>query len=82
MEQGNKLWWQSKTVWGGIFSVGAAVLSGTDIGACGDPTGGALGEAQQNIDSVLAGIGGLLAIGGRLSATKSIGKTPEEPKAP
>lgn len=70
-----KQWWKSKTVWGGILSIAAVAISGTEL-ACGEPTG-VLSELQQNVDSILAGVGGLLAIGGRISAEQKIGPAPK-----
>ena len=63
-----KLWYQSKAVWGGLIAVGAAVASG--FGVVVDS-----GTQGQIADLIIAGvgvIGGLLAIYGRVKAGKTI----------
>ena len=66
----NKPWYISKTVWGGLIAVGAAVAGsfGVDIDA---------GTQSEIVDYIVVGvgaIGGLVAIIGRLQANKKIGK--------
>jgi len=66
----NKLWYQSKTVWGGLIAVGAAVAGsfGIDIDA------GTQGEIVDYIVVGIGAIGGLVAVWGRVKASKKIGK--------
>ncbi|MDA0338132.1 MAG: hypothetical protein O2782_23420 [bacterium] len=63
-----KAWYQSRTVWGGLIAVLAAVA-----GAFGFSIGGedqaALVEA---VAAVAGAAGGIVAIWGRVKATKSI----------
>ena len=66
---GTKKWWESKTLWGSIIAILAAVVQifGYQITP----------EMQQQllsqITAVTAGIGGLIAMYGRLKASKKIG---------
>jgi hypothetical protein len=67
MEQ-NKPWYLSKTVWGGLVAVGASALGffGYSVDA---------GTQDQLSDALVMGataIGGVLAIYGRVKATKKI----------
>jgi hypothetical protein len=64
-----KPWYQSKTVWGALIAIGSPLLrhAGFDLGSA---------EEAQLADALttLAGtLGGLLALYGRLSATKGVG---------
>jgi uncharacterized membrane protein len=70
MEQNQKPWWQSKTVWGGLVAVGAGIagLFGLDLDAQAQ---GALAEHGVAIASA---IGGLLAVYGRVKANSKVGK--------
>lgn len=64
-----KPWYQSKTVWGALIAISAPLL-----GRAGLEVGGA--EQAQIADALttLAGtVGGLLALYGRLTATKGVG---------
>ncbi|MGE6743509.1 hypothetical protein ACQKGC_24855 [Allorhizobium pseudoryzae] len=65
---GTKTWWQSKTVWGGLVAVAAALAkaSGAEIPLVDQ---GAITDAVVNLTGA---VGGLLAIYGRLSARTSI----------
>lgn len=71
MELENKSWWASKGVWGGLVAVLAAVagIFGFTFGV----------EAQEAtvamVTQILAGLGGLLAIWGRVTAKQPIGPT-------
>lgn len=59
----------SKTVWGGV----AALLAGI-MGILGYEV--SIGDAEaitDHIDSIIAALGGLVAIWGRISATRAIG---------
>ena len=64
----DKPWWQSKTIWGGAVAVGAGLagLFGVDIDASTQD------GIVQNILSVASGVGGLIAIYGRLKAEQSV----------
>lgn len=63
-----KTWWQSKTIWGGLIAVAAAVMkaSGADL-SLSDQNG--IADAIINLSGA---IGGILAIYGRLSARGTI----------
>ena len=63
-----KQWYESRTVWGGLIALGAAIAQGL---------GYTIGDVNQellvdHISAVVAGVGGLLAIWGRLKAEKEI----------
>ncbi|WP_422373323.1 hypothetical protein [Hoeflea sp.] len=64
-----KPWWQSKTLWGALVTLGAAALglAGIDLA---DSEREALTEMMTSLG---AAIGGLLAIIGRISARSRIG---------
>lgn len=63
-----KNWWQSKTIWGGIITVLAVAL-----GAFGYTLSGDDQIALVEIVSTIGGaIGGLLAIYGRVKASKAV----------
>lgn len=64
-----KPWWQSKTLWGAIVTIGSAVLglTGLDLGETDrEPLTGLL-------TSLGAAIGGMIAIFGRIKAKNRIG---------
>lgn len=63
-----KTWWQSKTIWGGLIAVAAAVMkaSGADLSLSDQ---NAIADAIINLSGA---IGGILAIYGRLSARGTI----------
>lgn len=66
----SKPWWQSKAIWGGILAIGAAVAGG--FGYTVDA--GTQAETQETIVGIVSAVGGLLAIYGRIKASKGIGK--------
>ncbi|MDS7596554.1 hypothetical protein [Agrobacterium tumefaciens] len=63
-----KPWYQSKTVWGALIAVFAPLLHvvGFNLPA------GFESELAEGIVTVAGGIGGLVALYGRLAATKTI----------
>ncbi|PNQ25498.1 hypothetical protein C2E26_08490 [Rhizobium sp. YIC5082] len=63
-----KAWYQSRTIWGALVAVFAPLFSiaGLDL-----PTG-LQGELADGLVTVAGGIGGLVALYGRLSATSAI----------
>ncbi|MEQ9490864.1 MAG: hypothetical protein RIM72_17930 [Alphaproteobacteria bacterium] len=64
-----KPWWQSKTLWGAIVTIGSAVLglAGLDLGETDR-------EALTGLlTSLGAAIGGMIAIFGRIKAKNRIG---------
>ncbi|SIP94079.1 hypothetical protein SAMN05880590_101337 [Rhizobium sp. RU35A] len=63
-----KPWYQSKTIWGGLIAILAAVMqaSGKEISPA---SAGDLTEAATN---VAGAVGGILAVYGRLSARTNI----------
>ena len=63
-----KAWYTSKTVWGGLIAVGAAIAGGFGVVVDADTQG-------QIADLVVVGVGavgGLIAIYGRVKAGKII----------
>ncbi|MBC7279854.1 hypothetical protein [Hoeflea sp.] len=64
-----KPWWQSKTLWGALVTIGSAALglAGLDLG---DADREALIEL---LTSLGAAIGGVIAIFGRIKAKSRIG---------
>ena len=71
MEIGNsKTWWQSKTVWGGLIALLAGIAG---------IFGYTLHPEDQNLiveagTSVVALVGGVIAVWGRVKASKTVGK--------
>ncbi len=64
-----KPWYQSKTVWGALIAIAAPIL-----GRAGLELGGAEQAEVADALTTLAGtVGGLLALYGRLTATKGVG---------
>ncbi|MGG2476208.1 hypothetical protein ACNVD4_12640 [Rhizobium sp. BR5] len=63
-----KAWYQSRTIWGALIAVFAPLfnIAGLDLPA------GPQGELAEALVTVAGGIGGLIALYGRLSATRSI----------
>lgn len=63
-----KVWYQSKTVWGALIAVLAPLLQvvGLNLPA------GFEGELAEGLMTVAGGVGGLIALYGRLSATSVI----------
>jgi len=69
MEEGKK-WFESRTVWAGIV-----VLFATAAGAFGfELDVAAQGEITEYIMAVVTAVGALVAIVGRVKATKTIGE--------
>lgn len=64
-----KPWWQSKTLWGSIVTLGSAALglAGLEIGEA-DREG-----LIELLSSLGAALGGIVAIVGRISARRRIG---------
>ena len=64
-----KTWYQSKTVWGALLTIGAsfANAAGYDI-APADQV-----DFSERITTIITAAGGLLALYGRLSASKRLG---------
>jgi hypothetical protein len=64
-----KPWYQSKTVWGALIAIASPLL-----GRAGLEVGGAEQAEIADALTTLAGtVGGLLALYGRLTATKGVG---------
>ncbi|MQB36137.1 hypothetical protein DXT97_04805 [Agrobacterium tumefaciens] len=63
-----KAWYQSRTIWGALVAVFAPLFSiaGLELPA------GLQGELADGLVTVAGGIGGLIALYGRLSATSAI----------
>lgn len=63
---GTKSFLKSKGVWGGVIAVGAG-LFGIDI------TELDMQQITDNIELIIASVGGLVAVYGRITANKKIG---------
>jgi hypothetical protein len=64
-----KPWYQSKTVWGALIAIAAPLL-----GRAGLEVGGAeQAEIAEALTTLAGTVGGLLALYGRLTATKGVG---------
>ncbi|MGQ2970569.1 MAG: hypothetical protein ACT6RF_17625 [Allorhizobium sp.] len=64
-----KPWYQSKTVWGALIAIAAPLL-----GQAGLQVGGAVqAEIADALTTLVGTVGGLLALYGRLTATKGVG---------
>lgn len=63
-----KAWYQSKTVWGALIAVLAPLLQAVGLNL----PAGFEGELAEGLTTVAGGIGGLIALYGRLSATCAI----------
>ena len=63
-----KYWYNSKTIWGALISVGASLLHavGIDIGIAEQA------EVADSLVTIIGAVGGLLAIYGRLTANTAI----------
>lgn len=66
----NKPWYLSKTVWGSLIAVGAAVAAG--FGVIVDA--GTQDEIAGYAVAIAGAVGGLVAVWGRVKAEKKIGK--------
>jgi len=70
MEEEGKSWWQSRAIWGGVIAAGAGVVG--SLGHMVDP------EIQGSLVDVCIALGsaagGVMAIYGRIKATRAIGK--------
>jgi hypothetical protein len=64
-----KPWYQSKTVWGALIAIAAPLLgrAGLDVG------GAEQAEIADALTTLAGTVGGLLALYGRLTATKGVG---------
>lgn len=65
-----KNWWQSKTIWGGIITVLAVVLGAFGYTLTGDDQS----LLVDIVSTIVGAIGGLLAIYGRVKASKKVSK--------
>ncbi len=64
-----KPWYQSKTIWGALIAIAAPLL-----GRAGLEVGGAeQAEIADALTAFAGTLGGLLALYGRLTATKGVG---------
>lgn len=68
--QDTKSWWQSKTVWGAVMVVVAmaAQVFGYDVG-----------DGAANADAIIAAVGAVIALYGRITAVHKIGAAPKAP---
>lgn len=63
-----KAWYQSKTIWGALIAVLAPLLQVVGLNL----PGGFENELAEGLVTVAGGVGGLVALYGRLSATSAI----------
>ncbi len=63
-----KAWYYSKTIWGALIAVFAPLLHAAGLNL----PGGVEAEFADGLATVAGGIGGLVALYGRLSATTTI----------
>lgn len=69
MNSGNKSWWQSSTIWGGLIAVIAGVAGAFGLDAAGISSD--LGDLSAGI---IATVGGIISIIGRFKARHKIGE--------
>ncbi|MBU2328755.1 MAG: hypothetical protein KJ755_15630 [Alphaproteobacteria bacterium] len=64
-----KPWYQSKTIWGALIAIASPLLgrAGLDVG------GAEQAEIAEAMTTLAGTVGGLLALYGRLTATKGVG---------
>ena len=64
-----KPWYQSKTIWGALIAIASPLLgrAGLDVG------GAEQAEIAEALTTLAGTVGGLLALYGRLTATKGVG---------
>ena len=65
---GTKPWYASKTVWGSLVAIGAAVLGLWDV----DVTPAEQARAAEAVVQVVGALGGVIALVGRFSATRRL----------
>ena len=63
-----KAWYQSKTIWGALIAVLAPLLHVAGLNL----PGGFENELAEGLVTVAGGVGGLVALYGRLAATSAI----------
>lgn len=63
-----KAWYQSKTIWGALIAVLAPLLQVVGLNL----PGGFENELVEGLVTVAGGVGGLVALYGRLAATSAI----------
>ena len=64
----SKKWWESKTVWGGIIAVLSAIAGAFGYAVSPDMQA----ELASNVTAIGGAVGGVLAVYGRVKATKSV----------
>lgn len=64
-----KTWYQSKTVWGALLTIGASFVkaAGYDVSPADQV------DLADRVTTIITAAGGLLALYGRLSASKRLG---------
>lgn len=68
MDAGTKGWYLSRTVWGGVLAVAASVLNLAGI----EISGADQAELADRVTALLAAAGGIVAIAGRLAASRRL----------
>ena len=68
-----KNWYASKGIWGGLIAAAAPIVGGLlHVSITGDDVNTAMGYVSE----IVGAAGGLLAVYGRVKATKQIGTAP------
>ncbi|MCV3738600.1 hypothetical protein OCK02_20530 [Rhizobium sp. TRM96647] len=68
METETKVWYLSRTVWGGILAIAASVLNLAGI----EISGADQAELADKMTALMAAAGGIVAVAGRLAASRRL----------
>lgn len=68
MESETKVWYLSRTVWGGILAIAASVLNLAGI----EISGADQAELADKMTALMAAAGGIVAVAGRLAASRRL----------
>lgn len=68
MDTETKVWYLSRTVWGGILAIAASVLNLAGI----EISGADQAELADKMTALMAAAGGIVAVAGRLAASRRL----------
>ena len=68
MDTETKVWYLSRTVWGGILAIAASVLNLAGI----EISGADQAELADKMTALMAAAGGIFAVAGRLAASRRL----------
>lgn len=68
MDAETKVWYLSRTVWGGILAIAASVLNLAGI----EISGADQAELADKMTALMAAAGGIVAVAGRLAASRRL----------